>query len=589
MLADPLLCPDWLIAQEAEKRMKTIFQLAEELNIKKEELIPYGYYIAKIDHKKLYNRIRNNPNGKYIIVTAITPTPFGEGKSTTTIGLTQGLAKRGKKVSCAIRQPSAGPLMNIKGSAAGGGLSQCIPRTEFSLGFTGDINAVMNAHNLAMVALTSRMLHEANYSDEVLQKKGLKRLNIDPKRVTMGWVIDFCCQALRKIIIGLGGKKDGIPMESRFDIATSSELMAILSLVKDLEDLKNRISNIVVAYSKEGNPITTKDLEVDGAMTAFMLSALNPNIIQTIEGQPVFVHAAPFANIAIGQSSVIADMIGVKLSDYHITEAGFGADIGFEKFWNIKCRVSELRPDLAVLVATLRALKYHGAEKDAPKIIVGNPLPKEYIEKNTKWLEKGLKNLFHHIKIIKKSGLNVVVCINKFDSDTNEELELVKKFCEEIGVPVAISEHWRKGGEGALMLSDIVIDLCKNSSNFKFLYENNLPHISKIELIAREVYGADSVEFSSVALEKLQSINSNKDFSDFSICIAKTHLSLSDNPSLRGVPEGWNLFVRDIIIFHGAKLIVPVAGEISLMPGTASNPNFRKIDVDLQTGRIIGV
>ncbi|MCS7163735.1 MAG: formate--tetrahydrofolate ligase [Thermodesulfovibrio sp.] len=589
MFADPLLCPDWLIAQEAEKRMKTIFQLAEELNIKKEELIPYGYYIAKIDHKKLYNRIRNNPNGKYIIVTAITPTPFGEGKSTTTIGLTQGLAKRGKKVSCAIRQPSAGPLMNIKGSAAGGGLSQCIPRTEFSLGFTGDINAVMNAHNLAMVALTSRMLHEANYSDEVLQKKGLKRLNIDPKRVTMGWVIDFCCQALRKIIIGLGDKKDGIPMESRFDIATSSELMAILSLVKDLKDLKNRISNIVVAYSKEGNPITTKDLEVDGAMTAFMLSTLNPNIIQTIEGQPVFVHAAPFANIAIGQSSVIADMIGVKLSDYHITEAGFGADIGFEKFWNIKCRVSELKPDLAVLVATLRALKYHGAEKDAPKIIVGNPLPKEYIEKNTKWLEKGLKNLFHHIKIIKKSGLNVVVCINKFDSDTNEELELVKKFCEEIGVPVAISEHWRKGGEGALMLSDIVIDLCKNSSNFKFLYENNLPHISKIELIAREVYGADSVEFSSVALEKLQSINSNKDFSDFSICIAKTHLSLSDNPSLRGVPEGWNLFVRDIIIFHGAKLIVPVAGEISLMPGTASNPNFRKIDVDLQTGRIIGV
>ncbi|MEN2994297.1 MAG: formate--tetrahydrofolate ligase [Thermodesulfovibrio sp.] len=589
MRADPLVCPDWLIAQEAEKRMKTIFQLAEELNIEKEELIPYGYYIAKIDHKKLYSRIKNNPNGKYIIVTAITPTPFGEGKSTTTIGLTQGLAKRGKKVSCAIRQPSAGPLMNIKGSAAGGGLSQCIPRTEFSLGFTGDINAVMNAHNLAMVALTSRMLHEANYSDEALQKRGLRRLDIDPKKVTMGWVIDFCCQALRKIIIGLGGKKDGIPMESRFDIVTSSELMAILSLVKDLKDLKDRISNIVVAYSRDGNPITTKDLEVDGAMTAFMLSALNPNIIQTIEGQPVFVHAAPFANIAIGQSSVIADMIGVKLSDYHITEAGFGADIGFEKFWNIKCRVSELKPDLAVLVATLRALKYHGAEKDAPKIIVGNPLPKEYTEKNTKWLEKGLKNLFHHIKIIKKSGLNVVVCINKFESDTNEELELVKKFCEEIGVPVAISEHWRKGGEGALMLSDIVIDLCKSSSNFKFLYENSLPHISKIELIAREVYGADSVEFSSVALEKLQSINSNKDFSDFSICIAKTHLSLSDNPSLRGVPEGWHLFVRDVIIFHGAKLIVPIAGEINLMPGTASNPNFRKIDVDLQTGKVIGV
>lgn len=589
MLPDPLVCPDWLIAQEAEKRMKTIFQLAEELDIKKDELIPYGYYTAKIDYKKLYSRIKNNSNGKYIIVTATTPTPFGEGKSTTTIGLTQGLGKRGKKVSCAIRQPSAGPLMNVKGSAAGGGLSQCIPREEFSLGLTGDINSVINAHNLAMVALTSRMLHESNYSDEVLKKRGLRRLDIDPKRVQMGWVIDFCCQALRKIVIGLGNKNDGITMESRFDIATSSELMAILSLTKDLKELKKRIGNIVVAYSKNGNPVTTEDLEVSGAMTALMLPTINPNIIQTIEGQPVFVHAAPFANIAIGQSSIIADMIGLKLNEYHITEGGFGADIGFEKFWNIKCKFSGLKPDVAVLVSTLRALKYHGADKGAPKIIPGNPFPKEYIEKNIKWLENGMKNLFHHIKIVQKSGLNVVVCINKFHFDTYEELEFVRKSCEAIGIPVAISEHWQKGGDGALQLADLVIDACKKTSNFNFLYESSLPHISRIELIAREIYGADSVEFSSVALEKLQSINSKKEFSDFAVCIAKTHLSLSDNPALRGVPEGWQLFIRDILIFHGAKLIVPVAGEISLMPGTASSPNFRTIDVDLQTGRVTGI
>lgn len=589
MLLNPLTSPDWLIAQEVEKRMKTIFQLAEEMDIKGDELIPYGYYTAKIDYGKLYSRIKNNPDGKYIIVTAITPTPFGEGKSTTTIGLTQGLGKKGKKVSCAIRQPSAGPLMNIKGSAAGGGLSQCIPRTEFSLGFTGDINAVMNAHNLAMVALTSRMLHEANYNDEILNKRGLRRLDIDPKRVHFGWVIDFCAQALRKIIIGLGGRKDGVTMESRFDIATSSELMAILSLSRDLKELKKRIANIVVAYSKSGQPITTEDLDVNGAMTALMLPTLNPNLIQTLEGQPVFVHAAPFANIAIGQSSVIADILGLKLNEYHITECGFGADIGFEKFWNIKCKVSGLKPDVAVLVATLRALKYHGGDKGAPKIIPGNPLPKEYIERNFKWLERGMENLMHHLKIIKKSGINMVVCINKFQSDTWEELEFVMKYCKEIGIPVAVSEHWQKGGEGASHLAELVIDACNSASNFNFLYDNKLPHISRIELIAREIYGADSVEFSPMALEKLQSINSKKEYSDFSICIAKTHLSISDNPSLRGVPKGWQLFIKDILIFHGAKLIVPVAGEISLMPGTASNPNFRTIDIDLQTGKVIGI
>ncbi|MCX7988783.1 MAG: formate--tetrahydrofolate ligase [Thermodesulfovibrio sp.] len=589
MLPDPVSHPDWKIAQEAEKKMKSIFQLAEESGIKRDEIIPFGNYVGKIDYSKIYERIKENPDGKYIVVTAITPTPFGEGKSTTTIGIVQGLAKKGKKVSCAIRQPSAGPLMNVKGTAAGGGLSQCIPRTEFSLGFTGDINAIMNAHNLAMVALTSRILHESNYSDEILAKKGLRRLDIDLKSIQMGWVIDFCAQALRKIVIGLGSKKDGIPMESRFDIATSSEVMAILSLIKDVKELRERIGKIIVAHSRNGMPITTEDLEVAGAMAALVLPAVNPNLIQTIEGQPVFVHAAPFANIAIGQSSIIADKIGLKLFDYHITESGFGADIGFEKFWNIKCRQSGLKPDAAIVVATLRALKYHGADKSAPKIITGKALPNEYFLKNYKWLEKGMENLFHHIEIVKKAGIIPIVCINKFQQDSSEEVDFVKRLCEEKGIWVSISEHWLKGGEGALDLAEKVIEACKIKSKFKFLYDLELPHISRIELIARMIYGADSVEFSPVALDKLNKINSKSEFSDFSVCIAKTHLSLSDNPSLRGVPKGWQLYVRDVLIFNGAKLIVPVAGEISLMPGTASNPNFRNIDIDLETFKVKGI
>ncbi len=581
--------PDWLIAQEAEKRMKSIYELAEEAGIRKEELIAFGNYIGKVDYIKIYERIKDKKQGKYVVVTALTPTPFGEGKTTATLGIVQGLAKRGIKVGCAIRQPSAGPLMNVKGTAAGGGLSQCIPRTEFSLGFTGDINAVMNAHNLAMVALTSRILHESNYSDDILSKKGLKRLDIDIKNIQMGWVIDFCAQALRKIVIGLGTKKDGIPMESRFDIATSSEIMAILSLVKDVRELRDKIGKIVVAYSKKGIPITTEDLEVAGAMTALVLPAINPNLIQTIEGQPVLVHAAPFANIAIGQSSVIADLIGTKLFDYHITESGFGADIGFEKFWNIKCRHSELKPHSAVIVTTLRALKYHGADDTAPKIITGNSIPKEYYEKNNRWLERGMENLLHNVEIIRKSGITPVVCINRFTYDTEEELILVQKLCEEQGILASVSEHWSKGGEGALDLADKIIEASSRQSNFQYLYDMELPLLSKIELIARSIYGADSVEFSSIALENINRINSKKEFSDFYICIAKTHQSLSDNPQLRGVPKGWQLCVKDILIFHGAKIIVPVAGNISLMPGTASNPNFRNIDIDLETLKVKGI
>jgi len=577
---------DWQIAEEAEKTMKPIKQIAEELGLTDEELLPYGHYIAKVDYQKVLERLKDKPNGKYVDVTAITPTPLGEGKSTTTIGLVQGLGKRGKKVCAAIRQPSGGPTMNVKGSAAGGGLSQCIPLTEFSLGFTGDINAIMNAHNLAMVALTSRMQHEFNYTDEELAKRGLKRLDIDPRNVQMGWIMDFCAQALRKIIIGLGGKQDGFMMESRFDIAVSSEVMAILAVAKDLKDFRERIGKIVVAYDKKGNPITTEDLDVAGAMTAWMLPALNPNLIQTIEGQPVFVHAGPFANIAIGQSSVIADKVALKLADYNVTESGFAADIGYEKFWNLKCRYSGLTPNAVVIVATIRALKSHGG---APIPVPGRPLPEEYSKENVGYVEKGCENLLHMVNIVKKSGANPVVCINAFYTDTENEIKAVRRLCEQAGARVAVSKHWQYGGEGALELADAVIDACNEPNNFKFLYELSTPLRERIKLIATNVYGADDVEYSPEALAKAKALEADPASAELGTCMVKTHLSLSDNPNLKGVPKGWKLHVRDILVFKGAGFIVPVAGPIKLMPGTASDPAFRRIDVDVNTGKVKGL
>ncbi len=586
MKLDPTKMKDWEIAAECEKHMKTVYQLGEELGLEKEELLPYGHYVAKIDYKKVLERLKDKPNGKYIDVTAITPTPLGEGKSTTAIGLIEGLGKRGKKVIGALRQPSGGPTMNIKGSAAGGGLAQIIPLDKFSLGLTGDINAVMNAHNLAMVALTARMQHEANYDDETLAKRNLKRLNIDPKRVEMGWVLDFCAQALRHIVIGLGGKKDGYPMESKFWIAVASEVMAILAVARDLKDLRERLGRIVVAFDKYGNPITTEDLEVAGAMCAWMVEAINPNMIQTLEGQPVLVHAGPFANIAIGQSSIIADYVGLKLADYHVTESGFAADIGFEKFWNIKCRLSGLKPDCVVVVATIRALKCHGG---APIPLPGRPIPKEYFEENLEWVEKGCENLMHCVNIVKKSGVTPVVCINAFYTDTKAEIELVKKICEEHGVRAAISEHWLKGGEGALELADAVVDACEEKSEFRFLYELDQPVKDRIEAIAKEVYGADGVIYLPEAEAKIKMIEADPELRAMPICMVKTHLSLSDNPVLKGVPKGWQLRVRDVLIYRGSGFIVPVAGDISLMPGTGSDPAYRRIDVDVETGKVKGL
>jgi formyltetrahydrofolate synthetase len=586
MALDPTKHADWEIAEDSEKRMKPIAEIAEKMGLTNEELLPYGHYIAKVDFKKVLKRFEGKPDGKYIDVTAITPTPLGEGKSTSTIGLTQGLGKRGKNVIAAIRQPSGGPTMNIKGSAAGGGLSQVIPLTPFSLGLTGDINAIMNAHNLAMVALTSRMQHEFNYNDEQLAKRKLKRLNIDPHNVEMKWIIDFCAQSLREIIIGMGGKSNGFMMKSGFAIAVSSEVMAILAVARDLKDMRERMGRIVVAYSKDGTPITTSDLGVAGAMTAWMVEALNPNLLQTIEGQPVFVHAGPFANIAIGQSSIIADRVGLKLGDYLVTESGFAADIGFEKFWNLKCRMSGLKPHAAVIVATIRALKCHGG---APIPVPGKPMPAEYKGENVAWVEKGCENLVHHIKTVKKAGINPVVCINAFYTDTDNEIKAVRRIAEAAGARVALSRHWEKGGDGALEFADAVVDACNEKNDFKLLYDLTTPLRKRIELIATEVYGADGVDYTPEAEAKAKKMEADPEIAKLGTCMVKTHLSLTDNPNLKGVPKGWRLRIRDILTYKGAGFVVPVAGTITLMPGTSSDPAYRRVDVDVETGRVQGV
>lgn len=583
---DPRKLADWQVAEEAEKHMKTVFQLAKDLGIKDDELIPMGHYLGKVDFIKVLKRLEKRPNGKYINVTAITPTPLGEGKTTTAMGLVPGLAKRGKNVTGAIRQPSGGPTFNVKGSAAGGGLSQCIPLTPFSLGLTGDIDNVTNAHNLAMVALTSRLQHEFNYDNATLASKKLKRLDIDPRNVQMKWVMDFCAQALRDIVIGQGGHMDGFMMSSGFAITVSSEIMAILAVSTSLKDMRERMGKIVVAYSKQGKPVTTEDLEVAGAMTAWMVKALNPNLLQTIEGQPVFVHAGPFANIAVGQNSIVADQIALKMSDYHVTESGFGADIGFEKFWNIKCRLSKLIPNCAVIVATVRALKMHGG---GPKVVPGKPLDAAYTSQNLGLLEKGFDNLLAHINTVKKAGISPVVCINSFHTDTKNEIALLRKLTDKAGARVAVSDHWLKGGEGALELADAVIDACDEKTKFKLLYEDSLPLRQRIEQIAKEVYGADGVSYSPLALEKAKKYEADPSVKGFATCMVKTHLSLSHDPSIKGRPKGWTLPIRDILIYGGAKFLVPVAGEIKLMPGTASDPAYRRIDVNVKNGKVKGL
>ena len=586
MAYDAVKMKDWQIAEAAGKNMPTPDEWRERLNLQKDEIIPYGK-ISRLDFLKIIERLKDKPDGKYIEVTAITPTPLGEGKTTTTMGILEGMGKRGLNVGGCIRQPSGGPTMNIKGTAAGGGNALLIPMTEFSMGLTGDINDIMNAHNLAMVALTARMQHERNYDDEQLAKRSrMRRLDIDPTRVEMGWAMDFCAQSLRNIIIGLGGRMDGYMMQSKFGITVSSELMAMLSIVRDLADLRERMDNITVAFDKRGNPVTTGDLEVGGAMTAWMRNTINPTLMSTVEYQPCMVHAGPFANIAVGQSSIIGDRLGLKLFDYHVTESGFGADIGFEKFWNVKCRLSGLKPHVSVLTTTIRALKMHGG---GPRVVAGLPLPDAYAKEDLGLLEKGIPNMLHHINIIKKSGIKPVVCINSFHTDTKDEIAMVRKAAEAAGARCAMSSHWANGGDGALELADTVIDACQEVNEFKYLYPMETKLRERVELIAKTVYGANGVAWTAEAEAKAKMLEADTQYDDYTTMMVKTHLSLTHDPAVKGVPKGWTLPIRDILIYSGAKFLCPCAGAISLMPGTSSNPAFRKVDVDVKTGKVSGL
>lgn len=586
MAYDATKMADWQISEAAEKNMPSPEEWCEKLGLPKDEMLPMGR-LSKLDFLKIIDRLKDKPDGKYIEVTAITPTPLGEGKSTTSLGLMEGLGARGKSVGGALRQPSGGPTMNVKGTAAGGGNSLLIPMTEFSLGLTGDINDIMNAHNLGMVALTARMQHERNYNDEQLARlTGMRRMDIDPTRVEFGWIIDFCAQALRNIVIGLGGRTDGYTMQSKFGIAVGSELMAILAVATDLGDLKERINNITLAFDKGGKPVTCGDLEVGNAMAAFMRNTINPTLMSTAEYQPCLVHAGPFANIAVGQSSIIADRVGLKLWDYHITESGFAADIGFEKFWNVKCRYSGLKPHVSVLTATIRALKMHGG---GPKVVAGKALDDAYTKENLALVEKGCENMVHMIGVIRKAGINPVVCVNRFYTDTDAEVAIVKKAAEAAGARCAESNHWLKGGEGALEFADAVIDACNEDNDFKFLYPLEMKMRDRVDLIAREVYGADGVDWAPEAAAKAEMLEKDPKYADFATMMVKTHLSLSHDPVKKGVPKGWRLPIRDVLIYSGAKFLCPCAGTISLMPGTSSNPAFRRIDVDPATGKVSGL
>jgi methylenetetrahydrofolate dehydrogenase (NADP+)/methenyltetrahydrofolate cyclohydrolase/formyltetrahydrofolate synthetase len=577
---------DWQISEAAEKNMPTPDEWREKLNLQKDEMLPMGR-LSKLDFLKIIDRLKDNPDGKYIEVTAITPTPLGEGKSTTSMGLMEGMGKRGLNVGGCLRQPSGGPTMNIKGTAAGGGNALLIPLTEFSMGLTGDINDIMNAHNLAMVALTARMQHERNYNDEQLQRlTKMRRLDIDPTRVEMGWIMDFCAQSLRNIVIGLGGRMDGFTMQSKFGIAVGSELMAILSIVRDLADLRERLDKITVAFDKSGNVVTTGDLEVGGAMTAWMRNTINPTLMSTAEYQPCMVHAGPFANIAVGQSSIIADRIGLKMFDYHVTESGFAADIGFEKFWNVKCRFSGLKPHVSVLTSTIRAMKMHGG---GPKVVAGLKLPEEYTKENLELLEKGLSNMVHHINTIRESGINPVVCINSFHTDTKDEIAMVRKAAEDAGARCALSTHWADGGDGALEFADVVKEACETEPEFKFLYPLEMKLRDRVDKIAKVVYGADGVAWTAEAENKAKMLEADSKYDDYATMMVKTHLSLTHDPAVKGVPKGWTLPIRDVLIYSGAKFLCPCAGAISLMPGTSSDPAFRRVDVDTKTGKVQGI
>ncbi len=570
------------IAQAAT--LHPILDIAAKVGLTEDDLDLYGKYKAKV-HLDVRERFADRPMGKYIDVTAITPTPLGEGKTTTTVGLTQALGKIGHNAVCCIRQPSMGPTFGIKGGAAGGGYSQVIPMEDFNLHLTGDIHAISVAHSLVAAAIDARWYHESIRNDERLAKVGLKRLNINPYDITWRRVVDMNDRALRNVIVGLGPRADGFERQTGFDITVASELMAILALTTGLQDLRERVGRVVIGNNMDKEPITLEDLEVAGAVTVLLKDALMPNLLQTLEGQPAFVHAGPFANIAHGNSSVIADQVALPISDYVVTESGFGADIGMEKFFNIKCRTSGLIPDCVVLVSTIRALKMHGG---GPRVVPGRPLDSAYTSENLELLEAGAVNMVAHIEVARKFGVPVVVAINRFTDDTDAEVDLVKRIAEEAGAYAAVAtDHWTWGGDGALDLAQAVADACEQPSDFKFLYDVNLPIKEKIEIIAREVYGADGVVFEPLAEKQIKSYEANG-FGNLPICMAKTHLSLSHDPNLKGRPTGFIVPVREARASIGAGFIYPLLGEMRTMPGLPSRPAYMGVDID-EDGRVVGL
>jgi methylenetetrahydrofolate dehydrogenase (NADP+)/methenyltetrahydrofolate cyclohydrolase/formyltetrahydrofolate synthetase/formate--tetrahydrofolate ligase len=574
---------DLEISQAAE--LMPITEIGQRLGIKAEELEPYGRYKAKVS-LEIRERLARQPNGKYIDVTAITPTPLGEGKTVTTIGLSQALHHLAKRAFACVRQPSQGPTFGIKGGAAGGGYAQIVPMEEINLHLTGDIHAVGAATNLCAAAIDARLYHESRSTDAQLDKKGLKRLDIDPHAISWNRVLDVNDLALRQMVIGLGRPQDGVPRQASFEITAASEVMAILALATSFEDLRERMGRIVVATDRRGNPITTEDLGVAGAMTVLMRDALKPNLMQTLQGNPAFVHAGPFANIAHGNSSIVADQIALKLADYVITESGFGADMGAEKFFDIKCRVSGLRPDAAVIVATVRALKMHGG---VGRVVAGQPLPSELVKENLPALEKGAENLIHHLRNVKKFGIPVVVAINRFTTDTVNEIKLLQKIAVEAGAEGAYtSEVWANGGEGGLELAEAVMAAAAKPSKFRFLYSPDAPIKEKIETIAREMYNADGVEYAPKAEQQIKHYE-RAGYSKFPICMAKTHLSISHEPLWKGRPSGYQLPIREVRASVGAGFLYPLCGDMMTMPGLPSLPAFMKIDIDRKTGKVTGL
>ena len=571
-------------------KLKPIMEVAADLGLEEAEVIPYGQTKAKV-HLDALKRIGGNPKGKYVDVTAITPTPLGEGKTTTTIGLVQGLGALGHKSIACIRQPSMGPTFGIKGGAAGGGYSQVVPMDEFNLHLTGDIHAITVAHNLVAAAIDARWYHEGRLTTEELAELGLKRLNIDPNKLSWRRVVDVNDRALRNIVLGLGGAADGRPRESGYDITVASELMAILALADGdnyasaLRNLRDRCGRVVVGTSKDGTPITLEDLGVAGAVAVLMKETLHPTLMQTLEGQAAFVHAGPFANIAHGNSSILADRVALHLGDYVVTESGFGADMGMEKFFDIKCRVSGLKPDCVVMVATVRALKTHGG---GPKVVAGRPLDAAYTQENLPLLRAGMANLEAHIATARSFGVPVVVAINKFPTDTAREHDLIKEMALAAGAKAAVTtEHHALGGEGSRQLAEAVTVACEEPSEFRYLYPLERSIKEKIETIATQVYGASGVEYSPTADRQIADFE-HAGFGYLPICMAKTHLSISHDPALKGAPKDFTVPVREVRASAGAGFIYPLLGEMRTMPGLGTKPAYMQVDVDAE-GNVVGL